>query len=408
MLSANIFERDGHGRSAGVGHSSSDGRPLGLRAALLRRLMLLVIGACSCCSVALRAQTSDTQTSDANTSWTATTASQGDNANPTRTLESHTQTGNRTLDKRSVQRRGPGGSSEPYQDVEMETVQVDASTTRTTTRFYAQDANRTKTLVQVIEEENHTLPGGDSKVVRATSNPDVNGRLQLVQRQIEETKKISENAEETKTTVMIPSINGGLAPARKVEERRTRGTDNTVASQKTTLLPDGAGNWQVSEVRLTTTKEEGKNRSTEERVSRPDSAGKLGEVSRTVSKQSESASGDKRNTVETYSLDIPGWSRDGSQHLVERATTVQHTSSTGQQTTEQQVEQPNIGDPGSGLRVTTVTTDTVRPGPFGAQSMRSVQARDVNGRFGIISVDIANSTNSQAIQVQIAPSEKSK
>jgi hypothetical protein len=408
MLLANIFERDGYARSAGIGHSSSDGRPLGLRAAGLRRLMLLVIGAWFCSSVALRAQTSDTQTSDANTSWTATTTSQGDNANPTRTLESHTQTGNRTLDKRSVQRRGTNGSFEPYQDVETETVQVDPGTTRTTTRIYAQDVNGAKALVQVIDEERHILPGGDSKVVRATSNPDANGRLQLVQRQIEEMKKISEDVEETKATVMIPSINGGLAPARKVEERRTRGADNTVASQKTTLLPDGAGNWQVSEVRLATTRQEGKNRSTEERVSHADSERKLGEVSRTVSKQSESASGDKRNTVETYSLDIPGSSQDGSLHLVERATTVQHTGSTGQQTTEQRVEQPNLGNPSSGLQVTTVTTDTVRPGPFGAQSTRTVQARDVNGGFGIVSVDIANSNNIQGIQVQIAPSEKPK
>jgi hypothetical protein len=370
--------------------------------------MLLVIGAWFCSSVALRAQTSDTQTSDANTSWTTTKASQGDNANPTRTLESHTQTGNRTLDKRSVQRRGTNGSFEPYQDVETETVQVDPDTTRTSTRIYAQDANGAKALVQVIDEEKHTLPGGDSKVVRATSNPDANGRLQLVQRQIEETKKISEDVEETKATVMIPSINGGLAPARKVEERRTRGADNTVSSQKTTLLPDGAGNWQVSDVRVATTRQEGKNRRTEERVSHADSERKLGEVSRTVSKQSESASGDKRNTVETYSLDIPGSSRDGSLHLVERATTVQHTSSTGQQTTEQNVEHPNLGNPTSGLQVTTVTSDTVRPGPFGAQSTRTVQARDVNGGFGIVSVDIANSNNIQAIQVQIAPSEKPK
>ena len=408
MLPANIFDRDGDGRSAGVGHSSSDGGPHGLRAVRLSRLMLLVIGACFCSSVALKAQTSDTRTSDANTSWTTTTASQGNNANPTRTLESHTQTGNRTLDKRLVQRRGPNGAFEPYQEVETETVQVDPGTTRTTTRIYAQDVNGAKALVQVINEERHTLPGGDSKVVRATSNPDVNGTLQLVQRQVEETKKISEDVEETKATVMIPSINGGLAPARKVEERRTRGADNTVASQKTTLLPDGAGNWQVREVQVATTRQEGKNRSTEERVSRADSEGKLGEVSRTVSKQSENASGDKRNTVETYSRDIPGSSADSSLHLVERATTIQHTNSTGQQTTEQKVEQPNLGDPSSGLQVTTVTTDTVRPGSFGAQSTRTVQARDADGRLGIISVDIANSNNIQAIQVQIAPSEKPK
>ena len=95
-----------------------------------------------------------------------------------------------------------------------------------------------------------------------------------VQRQLEETKRISKDVEDTKTTVMLPSVNGGLAPAMKMEERRTLGANNTVESQKSTLFLDGAGNWQVNEVRKATTRQEGKNLSTEERVSRLDSEGK--------------------------------------------------------------------------------------------------------------------------------------
>jgi hypothetical protein len=370
--------------------------------------MLLAIGAYFCSNLAICAQTSDSQTGNANKSWSATTESQSDNVNPTRTIETHTQSGNRTLDKQTVQRRGLDGKLEPYQDIEKETVEVDATTVRTTTRTFGRDANGAKTLVQVTEEEKHSLPGGGSNVVRATSNPDVNGNLQLVQREIEETKKTSNDVEETKTTVMLPSVNGGLAPTMKVEERRKRGADQTVESQKITLLPDGAGNWQVGEIRQATTRQEGKNRRTEERISRPDSEGKLGEASRTVSKESEGASGEKHATVETYSLDVPGSTRDGSLHLVERATTAQRNSSTGQQTTEQQVEQPNPGDPDSGLRVTILTSDTVRPGPSGAQATRIIRMRDANGSFGVVSVDTTKSDNIHAIQVQIAPSEKPK
>jgi hypothetical protein len=127
-----------------------------------------------------------------------------------------------------------------------------------------------------------------------------------------------------------------------------------------------------------------------------------------VSTESESASGEKRNTVETYSLDVPGSARDGNLHLVERSTTSQRTNSTGQQTTEQQVEQPNLGDPGSGLQVITLTTDTVRPSSAGAQATRTIQVRDANGSFGVASVDTARSDNIYAIQVQIAPSENPK
>ena len=373
----------------------------------LSQILLLAIGAYFCFSLALWAQTSDSQTVDANKSWTATTESKSDNINPTRTTESHTQSGNHTIDKQSVQRRASDGHFEPFQDIEKESVQVNADTVRTVTRTFGW-ANGARTLVQVTEEEKQGLAGGDSKVVRATSNPDLNGNLQLVQREIEETKKTGADAEETKTTVMRPSVNGGMAPAMQVQERRSQGADDTVESHKTTLLPDGSGNWQVSEIRQATTRQEGKNRSSEERVSRPDSEGKLGEVSRTVSKASENASGEKRNTLETHSLDVPGSARDGSLHLIERATTAQRTSSTGQQITEQQVEQPNPGDPSDDLRITTLTTDTVRPGPSGAQATRTVQARDANGGFGVVSVDITKSDNVHAIQVQIAPSQKSK
>jgi hypothetical protein len=382
------------------------------RAARLIQLMLLAMAAyfCSelCSGPALWAQTSDSQTEGANTSWTASSESQSDSANPTRTVESHTQSGNRTLDKQSLQRRGSDGQFEPYQDIEKETLQVDAATVRTITRTFGRDGDGMKTLVQVTEEEKHMLPGGDSNVVRTTSNPDANGALQVVQRQVEETKKTSKDLEETKTTTMLANINGGLAPAMKVLERRERGANDTFASQKTTLLPDSAGKWQVSEMRQASTRQDGDSRITDERVSRPDVDGKLSEISRTVSKELDAAPGEKRNTVETYSVDVPGSAQEGGLHLVERATTVQRTTSTGQQTTEKQLEQPTPGDPSSGLRVTTLTTDTVRPGPSGAQATQTIQMRDANGDFGVVSVDTTKSDNIHAIQVQIAPSDKSK
>ncbi len=328
-----------------------------------------------------------------------------------RTVESHSQNGNRTLDMQSVQHRGSNGHFETYQNVETETVQVDATTVRTITRTFDLDTDGSKRLVEVTEEEKQTLAGGGSSAVRTTSSPDVNGNLQLVRRQIEETKTISANVEETKTTVLLPGADGGLVPGVKVQERRERGANDTVETHKITQLPDGNGNWQVGEIRNITTRQEGNSRSTEERVSLPDAEGKLGEVSRTVSKESESASGEKHDVVETYSVAVPGAVGDGSLHLVERATTAQRTSADGQQTTAQQVEQADPGDPGSGLRITVLTTDTVRPGPSGEQATRIVQARNANGSygsFGVVSVDFTKSGNIRAIQVQIAPSEKAK
>ena len=72
---------------------------------------------------------------------------------------------------------------------------------------------------------------------------------------------------------------------------------------------------------------------------------------------------------------------------------------------ELKVEQADPGDPGAGLRVSVLTSDTVRTGLSGAQATRTVQVRDANGSFGVVSVDITKSDDIHAIQLQIAPSE---
>lgn len=417
MGTANSWHQDEGSRSARMGQCS-DGCPGRSRGRRSRGFLLLAITTYICsslvfcsillCSILLWAQAPGSPSEDVNTSSTDTIQPQYSNVNPTRTTESHTHSGNRTEDNRSIQRLGTDGRFEPYQDIETTTVQVNATTVRTTTRTFGRDSDGGKTLVQVTEEEKRTLPGGDSSVVRSTSNPDANGNLQLVQRQIEETKEISKGIEETKTTVMLPGGNGDLAPAMKTQERRQQGTDGTIDSQKTTLLPDGNGNWQVGETKQTTIHQEGKTRSSEQTVSRPDLDGHLDEVSRTVSKESETAPGQTVKSVETDSLDVPGVPRDRSLHPVEVTTTIRKTTSSGQQTSDQEVRRPDPGDPGAGLRVTTITIDTVSPGSSGSHATRSVEALDANDNLGIVSVDTAQTTKSQAVQVQIAPSEKPK
>jgi hypothetical protein len=398
----------GHGCDES-GRSAPNRSGLSQRWSHMRFLSLLTVLAFSVYFRAVptaRAQSTDTHETVGNQSWTDTSESHIDGANPTRTIQSHSQSGSRTVDSQSIQRLGSDGKFEPYQDIEKETVKVNSSTVRTITRTYGR-IDGTKSLVQVTEEETRTRPGGDSSVTRTAANPDANGNLQVVQRETQETRKIGKNVEETKTTVMLQGINGGLAPAMMTEERRTQGTNDSVESQKKTLLPDGNGNWQVSEIKTAKTQGEGNDRTTEERVARPDADGKLSEVSRTVSKESTEA-GEKRTTVEHYSLDVPGTPEDGGLHMVKRATTTQSTSSTGQQNTQHKVEQPDPGNPDAGLRVTVVANDSVRPGSSGARGTQTIQLLDSDGKLNVVSVDTTKSDSNHAVQVQIAPSEKPK
>lgn len=355
--------------------------------------------------------TSQAQTPDAEApskSWTATSESADSTTQSrTRTVESHSQNGNRTVDKRSVDVLR-SGSFQPYQDIETESLKLNDTTVRTTSRTFTRNASGEKVLFQVTEEEKHDLPGGAVKLVRSTFNPDANGSLQLVQREVQDTKKTSPNVEETTTAVFLPGVNGGLAPATKIEERQVHTTDHAIQFHKSTLLPDGNGAWRVGEVRQGTITQEGKDRVTDERISRPGSDGQLVEVSRTIGKDSQVASGEKRTTVETYSTDVPGSTPDGSLHLVQRVTTALRDTPGGAQTTHRQVEQVNPGDPSASLQITVVATDATTPSSSGTHETRTIQGRDANGDLNIISVDMTQSNKAPAVEVQISPSDKPK
>ncbi len=362
-----------------------------------------------CFASALWAQSSASQASSTNQSWTDTSVSQSDSANPTRTVDSHSQSGNRTLDNQSIQALGSDGNYQPFQDIEKETIKMDENITRTITRTFGRDADGAKTLVQVTEEEQHARAGGASSVVRSTSNPDANGNLQVVQREIQETTtmKSGNNVEETtKTTVMLPGPDGGLAPAMMTQEHSTQ-TGGAVDSKKTTFLPDGSGNWQVGEVKETKTQEQGNNRTTEEQVSRPDANGTLTQISAKVSKESKGAA-EKRSMEDDYSVNVPGTPQDGALHLVERAISTQGVPAPGVQNNTTKIEQVNPGEPDAGLRVTVVTFDGVRTGLSGTRSTETIQQLDANGDMAVVSVDTTQSDSNHAINIEIAPSGQPK
>jgi len=371
---------------------------------------LLIIGGLCCCALGSPAQTSEpTGVDQPSSSWTAITDYKSDNLFPTRlpvrVIESHNENGLRALDSRLVQIQGTDGQLENYQDIEIETMQIDATTVRTVTRTFGSDVNGKRMLVQVTEEVKHILPGDASSVVRVCFNPDANGRLQPVQRDIVETRNTRQELEETNTTVMLPSVDGGLAPAFRTHETRKRATDGALETEKTTLLPDLNGKWQVSEIRRDTVTPEANGRSIEEAVFRPDAEGNLPQTSRVLSHEAESVTGKKQSSVETYSVDLPGTTRYGNLYLTERETSNSIYTVTGEERIEKKLEQINPGDPNAGLLVSVVVNDRMILGPTGEQSIVTMRARDSNGNFGIVSVDTTASDRIPISQIQQTPEQ---
>ena len=79
--------------------------------------------------------------------------------------------------------------------------------------------------MEVTEEETRNPTGGDAKVVRTTSSRDVNGSLQIVQREVADTRKMSSDAQETKTTTYLADGNGGFTLLRQTQELQKRGAE---------------------------------------------------------------------------------------------------------------------------------------------------------------------------------------
>lgn len=367
-------------------------------------LMVSIVALSLCLGAAVCAKAQSAQQGGSDEFWTATRDTTTANTNPSRTTESRIKSGNRTVDKQRMEALGPDGRYQPLSETEVETVQVDADTIRTVVRTYAWDGNGRRQLSQVSEEESHTTANGDTHVTRNTSATDVNGSLHVVQREVADTRKISPNVEETKSTVSRPDSYGGFSQAEQTQEVKTRTADETVAVKSTKLAPDGNGNWGVLVVNEKTIKDDGKNRTVEERVSRPDVEGRLSESSRTVSKETETASGDKKKTVETYSDYVTGY-RYNSEHLNQRVTTTQKKDSNGE-IIEQQVEEPNGGNPGDSPKVTAKTTYVVKYGYAGAQQTKTVQARDGGDNFYVVSVESQKSEGAAPAQKPPTPVEK--
>ena len=356
-----------------------------------------------CVGSAFWAQAQDAQQNSTGETATTTTQTSVANTNPSRTTESQSKSGNQTVDTRRVEVLGNDGRYRPDSDTETETVRVDDTTTRTVVRTYTWGVNGQRKLAEVTEAETRTTANGDAQTVRTTSNSDVNGKLQLVQREVDDTRKTSPEEQETKTTLYIADGNGGFTASRQTQELQKSGADKSTEVKKTTLRPDVNGGWLVNEVNEKTIKEGDKSRTTEERVSRPDLDGKYSVISRTVAEEKETPTGERSNTVETYSVDGPGITRDGSLHLSRRVTALEEKDSKGE-TTEQQVEEPNPGNPTDGLRVSAKTKYTVLYGSSGTQQTRTDEAPDGNGTLKPIAVETKKTSEAPPAQAPAASS----
>jgi hypothetical protein len=383
------------------------------RANLQTQLLKSTLATALCVFATASLHAQNPQQTSGEDSWTKTRDNAPQYANPSRTTESHTSSGNRTVDKQKIEILGPNGTYQPASETETETIQVDANTTRTVVRTYQWDGNGQRTLARIADQESRTTTAGGVHTENKISTSDVDGHVQLVRREVADTKTVSPGVEETKSTVYQRDSYGGFSQAAETHEVTAHNADDTVAVKKTTLLPDGNGGWQVTGVTEKTIKSDGKDRTTNERVSLRDTNGNLQERERTVSKEGETPTGEKTTTVEKYSVFSPGYSDGSSMGLSQRVTTIHKKDSNGE-TTEQQIAEPSMGNPSDGPQVAARTKYVVKYATPGTQQptqdTRTVETRDASGNFVVTSTETQKSTQpppqAPANQKPAAPADK--
>lgn len=314
-------------------------------------------------------------------SWTSSSQqeSPSETWNPIRTHQIHTERDGRVLEQTAVETIGLDGRYVPYMDTERESVRVDATTVRSLERTFARGPNGEKTLVQERSEETISLPKGAHRIVRTVANPDVNGALQVVQEEFIDSKQVNTGARETKSIVLMPDPNEGLAPVMQQQEIARPQVDGTTDVERYSWLTDGAGHWQLKEVRRGIHQDGGNTR--EESVLRTDSAGTLQLVEQTIRTQTKLGADQDSEISETYSTTVPGVAGENNLQIVRRES-VRRRHSASENSVARQVESVTPGSTSGNLHPTELAVDIVRPTANSVfNDHRTIYSIDANGQL---------------------------
>jgi hypothetical protein len=361
-------------------------------------LLILVLG------LPAPAQTASDQTSDSPQSSSSTTNLQDQSgaANPTRLIHSHQQEDGRTVDVQSLQRQSINGGTEVYGQTESVTVKVNATTTRITTRQFVTNSDGQKVLNGVTVEEKRELPDGAESVLSTVSRPDADGKLQVMQREVQQSEQNGPGVRTTNTTVLLPGPDGALAPSTQIHEVQKQLQPGISEYTRSLSLRSGDGNWQVNEVRQGTIQKSGSTETKQENVSRLNADGQMAVMEKTVSKETKTDS-EQRKEVQKFSTTMGDASPypDGQMHLDRQLTTVTRTGPGGEQVSEQQVNERSPAAPDEGLRLSQRVLDITRPGLEGVkQQTVTIESASPNGGMNVVWVNTGKLSGNGPVTVE--------
>ena len=301
---------------------------------------------------------------------------------PSRRTQTRTESNGREVVSEVEETVGIDGKMKVSRETASETVRTAADSTQTKQSVYAPDGQGRRQLIETTQVDTQTLAGGASRSVANTWTPDLNGRLSLAGREIQEVKNTSPNVTQTDTTIFRPGANEPLLESERLKTTERKISKDLTQTESVRTVRDGNGRWQTSETRNEEVKVTGNERVAEATVSRATVNGTLAVAERTVTKQT--TGNDREESVtERYVENIQAIvGRGGQLQLSERVRSTTSFGADGSQQTTREVEERNPVAPNGPMRVTSRTVDTIRQvGPNQWELQRQVFALDGNGKL---------------------------
>lgn len=132
-----------------------------------------------------------------NIEWSAVKTQDGDSETVTRVLQSLA-----------------GDDKRPLVEEQETTTKIDSETTRVTRTTSNFDSRGRTRVIEVIEEEQRTLPNGEEHVQRNIMTPDSRGRLSVYRQEVQATIPAGDDSTVSSTSIYLRGISG------KFEEKR--------------------------------------------------------------------------------------------------------------------------------------------------------------------------------------------
>jgi hypothetical protein len=312
-----------------------------------------------------------------------------DNLSPWRRVQTRRESGSREIVVDTSEIPDVEGRLAPIQEIVVETIRAAPNTAQTRREVFEFAPDRRRRRLETTESLRETLANGNTSVVLNASAPDLNGRLGVTSRQMEQTRSTAPDVRQTDTTLLVPHVNETLRETERTVYTEHRISPGVVRHDSAHLVRDVNGRWQPMETRRGQAREiEAPERMEEETIQRLDMNGKLAVDQRNVTRRSKANEQD-HVVIETYAPYADGSFRSDSRlalsQRVHRATTA--TADGGRYTVEE-VEGRSRVAPNDPMRVIRRTVTTVRRiGTDRWVTERQVFERDVNGRLQLVITD---------------------